>query len=30
MSPLAAACLGIAAGALIAALWTFASAWLVA
>jgi hypothetical protein len=29
MSPLGAACLGIAAGAVIAALWTFASAWFV-
>jgi len=30
MSPLAAACFGVAAGAVIAALWSMASAWLVA
>lgn len=30
MSPLAAACAGIAAGALVATLWSLASAWLVA
>jgi hypothetical protein len=29
-SPLAAACVGIVAGSVIAALWTLASAWLVA